>query len=198
MRSSEHGGRDNGVGAPAAWRPARRLLLAATVLGVAACASHDACEVRGAPGSSPDLGAEQAVLRSIRNGSLYAQAIAPTGVAACRLARDDGVLRVHYRASGGNALDVERDPRIEYTNVEASFVTPPVDNDAIGILARAERESFGAGGCGIDWLNPETEKSADAQGNEESIYRGDVCNCRARVRRNAAGVVIKLGLRSSC
>jgi hypothetical protein len=67
----------------------------------------------------------------------------------------------------------------------------------INELTDAEQAAFGADGCGIDWRQPET-RPPDAERVTETIYRGDVCNCQARVRSDTAGHVAGLIVRSAC
>ena len=66
------------------------------------------------------------------------------------------------------------------------------------ILASAKRLAFGAGGCGIDWQNANTKAAADSPDVTETLYYGDIRNCRAGIRRDAAGRVVELMLRSAC
>lgn len=66
------------------------------------------------------------------------------------------------------------------------------------ILVRAECTAFGVNGCGINWQQTETLPVRDDTSTTETIFRGDVCNCQARIRRDNAGHVVGLALRSAC
>ena len=79
---------------------------------------------------------------------------------------------------------------------EARFASPLAE-DAVALLTRVEQASFGTPGCGIDWRQPETRPASDDPKATESIYRGDTCNCQARVRSDAAGHVTGLVFRSA-
>ena len=152
-----------------------------------------ACTVDG-----PALAAAQAALaqelqRVARSAPLFAASIAPSGVAACRIEAADAAVSLAYRATSGNQLHVRRDEAIEYTEWEARFVAPP--GDPAKVLQQAERAAFGADGCGIDWQRPETVPAGDGR---ETRFRGHTCQCQASMRRDAAGKVVALGLRSTC
>jgi hypothetical protein len=108
-----------------------------------------------------------------------------------------GVITLDYSFRDGGWLHVKRDPRIEYNDQEARFELPPGANP-IAILTRAEMVAFGDKGCGIDWSESEKAPAADDASAIETIFRGDVCNCQARFRSNAAGRVVGLSLRSAC
>jgi hypothetical protein len=105
------------------------------------------------------------------------------------------MLEYHFR--DGGRLTVKRDPRIEYTEQVAQFHLGS-NNDPVAILADAERVTFSAGGCGIDWHAPDTQATGDDPGTTQTLYYGDVCNWRAGIRRDAAKRVIELMLRSAC
>jgi len=183
----------------------RRAVAAAAcaALLLAACTSAPSAEpVRvqdtACPVAGPALGPHQVSLaQQLQHGALasplFAAGIAPSGIAACRVEGAPGAVSVDYRATNGNELHVRRDDTIEYTEWEARFVAPPAQ--ATPLLQQAERAAFGAGGCGIDWQHPETRS---AGGGSEVRFRGDTCQCQAIVRRDAAGRVVALGLRSTC
>jgi hypothetical protein len=68
----------------------------------------------------------------------------------------------------------------------------------VPILSGTERAAFGTSGCGIDWKTGESRPVAGEPGASELVYRGDTCNCQARVQRNGSGEVVGLMLRSAC
>lgn len=118
-------------------------------------------------------------------------------MASCRISADAGATTVGYRFRDGASLSEKVDPRIEYREQQLRLASPPA-GDAVAILTSAERAAYGADGCGIDWQRPERHVADDDGAAIEQIYRGDNCNCQARVRRNAAGQVVALALRSAC
>lgn len=106
-------------------------------------------------------------------------------------------MTVDYAFGDGATLQATRDPSIEYSTQEATFVTP-ASEDPIALLTRTEHAAFGKDGCGIDWQRGANEPAAnDAKGTDQ-VFRGSVCNCQGRVRRDAAGKVVGLSLRSTC
>ena len=142
--------------------------------------------------------ASAAALReSAESGPFYSAAVSRSTRTACSITADGDSLTVTYGFADGSTLRVTRDATIEYSDQEATFAEPPSE-DAVALLRRAEVSAFGADGCGIDWQRP---SAAQAEGNPavtETTYRGDVCNCQALVRADAAGRTIGLAMRSTC
>jgi hypothetical protein len=130
-------------------------------------------------------------------GPLYAALARQSSVASCRIGNDSSAVTLEYTFRDGGWLQARRDPRIEYNNQEARFAMPPAE-DPVAMLTRAEQLAFVPDGCGIDWRTPETQPSGDDPSTTETIYRGDVCNCQARVRKDTTGRVMRLLLRSAC
>ena len=138
-----------------------------------------------------------ATLRSnVEGGPLYTIP-ATGGVAACSVNVESGVITLEYQFKDGGRLHVKRDSRIEYTEQVARIQLAPEKNPET-ILSSAERVAFGASGCGIDWQKADTKAAADDPDATETLYYGDICNCRAGVRRDAVGRVVELMLRSAC
>jgi hypothetical protein len=135
--------------------------------------------------------------RAVERGPLFVVSANRAGVASCRIGVESGTASLEYQFRDGGWLRTKRDPRIEYTDQEARFAVPPAESP-ITILTRAERVTFGDQGCGIDWKRGETHPAEDDRGAVEAVYRGDTCNCQARVRRDASGRVVGLALRSAC
>ena len=185
---------------------ARRGLLLWASLVLAACSAPApsqvatlalACVDTGAA-PAPEAAATLAALRrGVESGPLFAALATSSGVASCRVGHDAGAIDLAYRFGDGGWLHVKRDARIEYTAQEARFATPLAEPPA-AVLARAEKAAFGAQGCGIDWAQPETRAGEAGFSATETVFRGDVCNCQASVRRDAAGRVVGLALRSTC
>lgn len=135
--------------------------------------------------------AELAALRATtERGPLFA-AMAAGRVPACTVGDDGSQWQLDYRFGDDARLSVTRNASIEYTDITAQMPWPAND-DPRELLQHAERASFSPAGCGIDWHKP-AESSATAQ-----VWRGDVCQCQARVQRDIAGRVVSLGLRSAC
>jgi hypothetical protein len=149
-------------------------------------------------GTSPqDPEALASLRRSVETGPFYTISASTSVVAACRVSRDADAITLDYTFRDGGSLRVTRNPRIEYSDQEVRFASPPGEGP-VAVLTRAEEAAFGAKGCGIDWRQPETRPAGDDASVTEIIYRGDVCNCQARVRSDAAGRVAGLVFRSAC
>jgi hypothetical protein len=127
---------------------------------------------------------------------LYLAAGARGPAVSCQTASQGTSLTLAYRFRDGATFTATRDSAIEYSSQEATFPAPP-DEAPAAILHRAERESFGSDGCGIDWKSSAAEAAADGS-STALIFRGSVCSCQARIRSDARGRVIGLMLRSSC
>ena len=155
------------------------------------------CVAAGEALSPPDVEGVAALRRGVEMGPLYTTQATRAGVAGCRISRESGVIALEYRFRDGGWLRVKRDARIEYTDQETRFVVPPAE-PPLAILTRAEQVAFGAKGCGIDWQHAETQPVEGDPAAVDTIFRGDVCNCQARIRNDAAGRVASLILRSTC
>jgi hypothetical protein len=198
MRSSEP------IEAPSRWLARCGAGLVAALL--AACAAGPAalsgrvlpdCAETGLQGDAGRRTEFEALRRSVEGGALQRVAALP-GPATCLGQVDaEGAIQIDYRYADGSALQVRRQSRIESTDFNLRFGQPmaePVQD----ILLELERTAFGAAGCGIDWQRATTEPTADGSRGADTVYRGDVCNCQARVRRNDQGRVVMLALRSAC
>jgi hypothetical protein len=198
------------AGTPSSERLAARLRLAGAaglLAGLAACGTapalsgvqgSNACATAGRPLGGGSLDAADDLWRSSRAGPLFGATIAPYGDGTCTVGRIEGsegkAVAIDFSAPVGNRLHVERDERLEASVAEATFAVP-LAGDPLALLQRAEHASYGVDGCGIDWAHPEQRRDGDAA---EAVYRGTSCNCQARVRRDGAGVVRSLVLKSTC
>jgi hypothetical protein len=149
-------------------------------------------------GLSPqDAEAGASLQRTVATGPLYAAIAGKADLASCRIGTDSGAATLEYKFSDGGWMRVTRDARIEYSSHEVRFGSAYADSP-IEVLTRAEQAAFGAGGCGVDWRQPERSPAADDATATETVYRGSVCNCQARVRSDAAGRTLGLMFRSTC
>ena len=156
----------------------------------------DLCKVADGTATPQDVSTIAALRSNVERGPLYTIPAA-AGVVACSVNVESGVITLEYRFKEGGRLHVKRDSRIEYTEQVARFHLALEENPET-ILASAERAVFGVSGCGIDWQKADMKAAADDPGATETLYYGDVCNCRAGIRRDAAGRVVELMLRSAC
>ncbi|MFM2057065.1 MAG: hypothetical protein RLY71_1450 [Pseudomonadota bacterium] len=155
------------------------------------------CEAAGA---LPDdiIGAAAAMHRQILAGRLMRLVTAAaTPPMRCRVGLTEGsVLRIDYLASDRPVMTISHDPRIEYTEQTAQ-VRLDKGTSVLDALGEMEHLMLGTEGCRIDWQHPE-HKPATVRGQAALIYRGDVCNCQARVTHDAQGTIVQLGFRSAC
>jgi hypothetical protein len=150
----------------------------------------------GGTATTEEIQTIRALRSAVESGPLYVIPAA-AGVAACTVSVDEGAIILEYRFRNGGRLTVKRDLRIEYTEQVAQLHLAR-DKNPVAVLADAERAAFGASGCGIDWNAPDTKAAEDGSRTTQTLYYGDVCNCRAGIRRDAAKRVIELMLRSVC
>src|SRR5438477_3133491 len=135
--------------------------------------------------------------RNVESGPLYTTPASAAGVAKCSAGYEAGVIALEYTFRDGGWLRAKRDSRIEYNDQEARFELPP-GQDPTAVLKRAELAAFGASGCGIDWGESEKQPAEDDPQAVETIFRGDTCNCQARIRTKAAGRAVGFRFRSTC
>lgn len=133
----------------------------------------------------------------VESNPLYAIQASAANVSGCRISYKEKIMDLEYQFQDGGWFRLTLDPRIEYANREVRLALPLAE-DPVAILKRAERKAFGAKGCGIDWLKQETQSALDDERATETVFYGEVCNCQARIRRDAAKRVVGLILRSAC
>lgn len=186
-------------------RPALRCAWLAVAL-LAACAAVPGpdsgrllpdCAVAGLQGDVRRQAEVEALRRSVEGGALQRVA-ALRGPATCVGQVDgEGAIDIEYRHADGSVLQWRRQSRIESTDFNLRFAQPRVGS-VQDILVELERTAFGAAGCGIDWQRATTEPAADGGRGADTVYRGDVCNCQVRVRRDDQGLAVWVALRSAC
>jgi hypothetical protein len=147
--------------------------------------------------SSQDAEAGAALQRTVATGPFYAAVAGMADLASCRIGNDSGAATLEFKFSDGGWMRVTRDARIEYSSQEVRFGSAYTDNP-LDVLTRAEQTAFGTDGCGVDWRKSQRSPAADDATATETIYRGDVCNCQARVRSDSAGHTLGLIFRSAC
>jgi hypothetical protein len=114
---------------------------------------------------------------------------------SCTVELDGGKTSMLYLFRGGARVSARVDPAVEYSEERADIGRMNSDQ-AMTLLKEAERYAYRPEGCGMQWTNPEEERSATA-GAREVIYRGSTCNCQARLTYTG-NYVIALVLRSTC
>jgi hypothetical protein len=191
--------------------PVRRALGVLALCALAACASAPpesakATDVAVSSSNCPGVGeaasaqqsAEAQALRSAtERGPAFATLRAASPVQSCSVRYEPGAIEIEWRMRDGGWLKVVRDARIELYSQEVRLVTPPTE-DASAWLKRAASAAFGEGGCGIDWSRAESDTPSGEPGATEQVFRGDSCNCQARLRRDSAQRAVGATLRRAC
>ena len=99
---------------------------------------------------------------------------------SCQARADGGAIRLTYESVTGAKLVAHRDPAIEHTEQRLSE-KGMTREAAVALLQRTERWAFGDKGCAIAWTKPPEAGTAANGGRRELVYRGDDCNCQARL-----------------
>jgi hypothetical protein len=114
----------------------------------------------------------------------------------CKVAIDDGGITLSYSFRGNaslfsqvSAANESTDQRMQVRSIAAQA--------AMSLLMRAAKDAFGQDGCGIVWNKPAEELPGEQAGSREVVYRGDACNCQARLIY-AGKSIVALVLRSAC
>ena len=155
------------------------------------------CAIAEGKPSPQDAAMAKALQLNLENSPLYTIPAA-TGLITCYIRYyPEGAIDLDYHFRAGARLQVKRDARIEYTELNAYFTLTSKESPE-AILVQTEHTAFGPDGCGIDWRQSETQPAEDDHSIIETLFRGDVCNCIARIRRNISGRVVGLMLRSAC
>jgi hypothetical protein len=160
--------------------------------------TYSSCAVIEGNPSTQDVALAAALKLNIETSPFYTIPASIKGLASCNVRfYPDGEIGLEYHFREGSWLQVKRNVRIEYTeqNVRLNL---KLQEEPKNILARAEQSAFGANGCGIDWHRSETQQADGDQSITETFFHGGICNCQARIRRNASGRVVGLMLRSAC
>ncbi len=132
--------------------------------------------------------------RSVESEKLFAIP-ASTGLASCTVQYAGDATQIDYLFKAGGSLTVKRDSGIEYSEQSAHFALEP-SADIIAVLQDAEQHAFGPQGCGIDWQHGGKEAAESDPAANDTVFRGNTCNCQARMRRVSGKVW--LVLRSAC
>ncbi|MCT8329865.1 hypothetical protein [Albidovulum sediminis] len=112
----------------------------------------------------------------------------------CRIRRSDGRYDAVLGFADTAAMTIVATPEIGAASYEASATTPPTAAEAAALLAAMDHWVAGPGGCG---LSPAHLRAAARSTAPETVVEGHVCNCRATVRRGAAGIAA-LSFGSAC
>jgi hypothetical protein len=148
--------------------------------------------------ASPELQSAYPPLRHrVEAGPLYQALEKRLGPPrTCTRSVQAGGLHLTYEFPHNGALVAQIDPRTEFSEQRVNLQGLD-EAEAKSLLQAAETSAFGATGCGLNWERPATEEPGTLGGSSEVVYRGDACNCQARVGYDDEKV-IGLVLRSAC
>jgi len=109
---------------------------------------------------------------------------------------DNGSVRLEYEFTKGEKLEAHRDTAIELTEQRLTK-TGLSRKTALALLQRIEKQAFDRTGCNIPWLQRPVKEAGSAPYSSRLVYRGDVCNCQARLEYTGE-VLTGLVFRSAC
>lgn len=180
--------------------PAIVVLVAAALSTTARATDHQvqSCPPGSGTAASSTHQGEIAQLRQkVEAGPFYKASAHQFGTPQkCEMELNDSNIRLTYYFSGNAKLEARIDPTVEYS--EQRLQLPGMKpKRAIALLKEGARDSFGQGGCRIDWSHPTEEGPGTVSRSREAVYRGDVCNCQGRLLYQANSVT-ELVLRSAC
>lgn len=107
-----------------------------------------------------------------------------------------GALRLVYEFRDGGRLEARTDPRIGLSDQRLALHGLS-QGDARTVLQETERDAFGQDGCGIPWTSSPARDRSDGSDTAELVYRGDLCNCQARMVYRQSRLV-RLVFRTAC
>jgi hypothetical protein len=156
------------------------------------------CSSGSLAGTSESRQKEAAEFRQrVEASSFYSAVVQQAGKAqSCRIELAAQNISISYKFRGNASLEATIDPSIEYSNQRLQLGGIS-SKKAVALLKEEEADSFGHSGCGIRWNHPARQSSGAGGGLVEVVYRGDICNCQARVVYDGNSVVA-LVLSSTC
>ena len=184
---------------------ARRVLAARLLLLLLSlAASLPAHATEPAPGSCVDSAIPtehqkeaHELLQRVSAGPFYKELVRRRGTpASCRISADEANLTLIYEFRGNARLEAKSNSSIEYSE-QRMKLTGLTKERAMALLKENEKHSWGAKGCGMNWLRPDEEQPGKEPGSREVVYRGSSCNCQGRLVY-AKNVVVALVSSSAC
>jgi hypothetical protein len=115
---------------------------------------------------------------------------------SCRVRQEGDAIALSYAFSKDARLEAQADAAIESSMLRATF--PGLNREkALALLKKGESDSYAKDGCGIDWKKPEDQSMGSPAGSHATVFRGDTCNCQARIVYQG-NAVVALVLSSAC
>ena len=137
------------------------------------------------------------LLQRVSTGPFYKELVRRRGTpAACRISADETNLTLIYEFRGNARLEAKSNLSIEYSQ-QRMELTGLTKARAMALLKANEKHSWGAKGCGMNWIRPDEEQPGKEPGSREVVYRGTSCNCQGRLVY-AKNVVVALVSSSAC
>jgi hypothetical protein len=115
---------------------------------------------------------------------------------SCSVRQEGDSIALSYAFRDGAHLDAQVNATIESSMQRAEFRGLNREK-ALALLKKSESVSYGKDVCGIDWSKPEDQSMGDPPGSRATVFRGDSCNCQARIVYQGDSVVA-LVLSSAC
>jgi hypothetical protein len=167
------------------------LLAAALLFTPVSCADQTAC-------SSKDLDPEiHGLQEQMSKGAFYKELLLRFGKPlTCNVDVQDGKMSLTYVFRLGAQLIAKTDPKVEFSEQTVKLIHLETGK-AIALLKRTERDAYHPNGCGISWTRGEDKSTASSSDSREVVYRGETCNCQARLVYKGR-YVVTLVLRSAC
>jgi hypothetical protein len=164
------------------WRIAVLSLAVAASASVAAGASGAAVKLQPCPetisASDPELQRTYTEFkRSVESSPLVGRL---GRTVSCDARAEGDAIRLTYASPTGAKLEAHRDQSIEFTEQRLSEKGMS-RQAALALLQRTERWAFGDKGCSIAWKKRPAMELDTTRGSRELVYRGDECNCQARL-----------------
>ncbi|HUD12237.1 MAG TPA: hypothetical protein VMQ56_01165 [Terracidiphilus sp.] len=180
---------------------AAALLLALSLLGGRVSWSQSPASPCAPPELASMAAASQKQVRDLQQrveaGPFYKKMLQQLGKPqSCSVKQEGDSIALSYAFRDEAHLDAQVNATIESSMQRAEFRGLNREK-ALALLKKGESESYGKGGCGIDWSKPEDQSMGDPPGSHATVFRGDSCNCQARIVYQGDSVVA-LVLSSAC
>jgi len=173
------------------------LCLALASAGWTGAAPAKECSLRAEAAPADSRAAYTQLLESVSSSPFLQELTQRFGrPQSCRATFESGNISVRYTFAHGARLTARLTPAIESSEQVVELRDISAER-GLELLKAAARAAYGAAGCGIDWTSPAEESDGSAGGRHETVFRGDTCNCQARIvyRHDAVAALV---LRSAC
>jgi hypothetical protein len=115
---------------------------------------------------------------------------------SCDVKQDGDSIALSYAFRNDAHLEAQVNSTIESSRQRAEFRGLSREK-ALALLKKGESNSYGKDSCGVDWSKPEDQSLEDPPGSRATVFRGNSCNCQARIVYQGNSVVAVV-LSSAC